>query len=289
VSLLLPLPRYRQSIETITTVLMIGNIRGRYTELPGFAKLVLICVSGLSQIAVIFRSFEAAAEAAGTVIPVRLVDDLPTQIESCLRLLGVVSWILEDHASDAVRERWRSHLVQCGLVTHAMNILMSCDSVLLLDRATRCLASAFEIHPAHEVVLQSSLFLHNIADKVTRLYVGACLALFGGLAAHTRTHTHIRARTHIHTHTHTHTWAHTHTHTYTHTRAHSHTHTHTHTHKHTQNTHTCIHTHTFTHTNIHKHTMRTSGTAENLGSRTAGACHMCCCVCCTTPTFSMRS
>eukprot|EP00035_Acanthoeca_spectabilis_P013933 m.263115 g.263115 ORF g.263115 m.263115 type:complete len:646 (+) comp16007_c0_seq24:233-2170(+) len=163
-------PLYRRSIETITTILLVGNIRGRYTELPGFAKLIIICVSGLSQVAVIFRSFEAAASATGTDIPPKAVDELPMQIESCIRLLGVVSWILEDHASEAVRERWRSHLVQCGLVTFAINILTACQSVLLLDRASRCLASAFEIHPAHEVVLQSRHFLHDLTDKVVSLY-----------------------------------------------------------------------------------------------------------------------
>jgi hypothetical protein len=160
---------YRRSIETITTILLVGNIRGRYTELPGFAKLIIICVSGLSQIPTIFRSFEAAADAAGTDIPPKVIE-LPMQIESCVRLLGVVSWILEDHATDVVRERWRSHLVQCGLVTFAMNIISACQSILLLDRVTRCLSSAFEIHPAHEVVLQSKQFLHDLIDKVVRLY-----------------------------------------------------------------------------------------------------------------------
>ena len=204
--------RYRRSIETITTVLMVGNIRGRYTELPGFAKLILICVSGLSQVPVIFLSFEAAAAAAGTEIPTRLVDDLPSQIESCLRLLSVVSLILEDHASDAVRERWRSHLVQCGLVTHAMNILTSCDSVLLLDRATRCLAATFEIHPAHEVVLQCTSFLHNIADKITRLYVicvmcvnaALCTLLLPCVVLSSMMYT-SAVMIHTHTHTPTHT------------------------------------------------------------------------------------
>jgi len=161
---------YRRSIETIATILLVGNIRGRYTELQGFAKLIIICVSGLSQIPVIFRSFEAAAQATGTAIPTRVLDELPMQIKSCIRLLGVVSWILEDHATEAVRERWQSHLVQSGLVTFAMNILRACQSTLLLDRATRCLASAFEIHPAHEVVLQSRAFLHELIDKVVRLY-----------------------------------------------------------------------------------------------------------------------
>eukprot|EP00038_Savillea_parva_P009384 m.183201 g.183201 ORF g.183201 m.183201 type:complete len:657 (+) comp15750_c0_seq1:362-2332(+) len=163
-------PLYHRSIETISTILLVGNIRGRYNEPLSFAKLIMTTASGLSQVAAVFREYEANARATGTEIPPKIVDDLPMEVEACIRLLGVVSWVLEDHTTEAVRVQWRSNLIQGGLVTFAMNILCACDSVLLLDRSARCLASAFEIHAAHEIVMQSEHLFHHLIDKVVHLY-----------------------------------------------------------------------------------------------------------------------
>ena len=51
---------------------------------------------------------------------------LPLRIESCIRLLSVVGWILEDHESDSLRDRWRSHMIQVRLCA----VTVCCDGVL---------------------------------------------------------------------------------------------------------------------------------------------------------------
>eukprot|EP00041_Stephanoeca_diplocostata_P028173 m.788927 g.788927 ORF g.788927 m.788927 type:complete len:671 (+) comp23320_c0_seq1:506-2518(+) len=167
---------FLSAIVSFSTVLTVGNICGNYTTLPGFAKLIILCMSSLSQVPAVIRGFQHAAAAFGAPIAAEslhdVAQDLPPQLESCIRLLGVMSWIIEDFDSAAVREQWQSHLIQCGLVGHAMEIVQACDCVRLLDRATRSFTSVFRIHAAQQVVAQTPAFVHALMDKVVRMYGG---------------------------------------------------------------------------------------------------------------------
>lgn len=167
---------YLTAITTFSTLLVAGNICGRYTELPGFAKLIIVCISGLSQVPAVFRRFDKS-EFDLYISPHDQPPDegddeqcLPLRIESCIRLLSVVGWILEDHESDSLRDRWRSHMIQCGLVSYCIEIVLSCDAVLLLDCVTRSLSTVFQFRPAHDVILQTPMLIDHLMAKICELY-----------------------------------------------------------------------------------------------------------------------
>ena len=57
---------------------------------------------------------------------------------------------------------WPCSRTQCGLVSYCIEIVLSCDAVLLLDCVTRSLSTVFQFRPAHDVILQTPMLIDHL-------------------------------------------------------------------------------------------------------------------------------